>query len=151
MIPPRLRAILVAVAISDYTIDQGPKKGKRVVTDRGGELHTANYRATDLLKLEKKGLIAFSKLDHMSAMWGCPWFKVIVTEAGKEEIADEFARRCAEADEANARLEAPPNFGEGFVEDVDEERAIKDQKAEARKEQRVDAAALLSRGRIRTP
>lgn len=136
MIPPRLREILVRFAISDYTATRGPRAGKRIVALDRGETMSANYRATDLLKLERKGLIEFRRLDDMTAMWGCPWFAVKVTDAGKEEIADEYARRCAEADAANALLVAP-DFGEGFTEDVDEEREERSEASEARARQRA--------------
>lgn len=138
MIPPRLREILIRFGIWDCTATRGPNIGRRTVALDRDETHTANYRATDLLKLERKGLIEFRRLEAMSAMWGCPWFAVKVTDAGKEEIADEYARRCAEADAANAKLEVKPDpFGEGFVEDVDEERAETSERSEARARQRA--------------
>jgi len=133
VIPPRLRTILIQCAISDYTAQRGPRKGHRLVTLGRGKVHTANYRATDLRTLERKGLITFERLETMSEMWGCPWFEVTVTDAGHEEIADEYARRCAEADAANAALEVDPPV----VEDVDEARADAQAKEEARARQRA--------------
>lgn len=141
VIPPRLRQILVRLAISDYMIGRGPKKGQRQVMMGNGCVQTANYRATDLRTLERKGLITYERCETLSALWGVAWFEVMVTEAGKEEISDEFARRCAEADAANAKLEVKPDpFGEGFTEDVDEERDEVTTRSEARARQRATKA-----------
>jgi hypothetical protein len=133
MIPPRLRQILIHFAFSDYVIDSGKHKGKRRVSADRGKIHTANHRATDLRLLERKGLIRFERLESMSEIWGCPWFEVEITEAGREEVAEEFARRCAEADEQNAKLEVP----EPPSDEVDEARAGAADRAEVRARQRA--------------
>lgn len=122
MIPPRLRAFLVRVFIHDVTATRGPRIGRRSIAWHTGETHTANLSAMDLRLLERKGLIEYERLKHMSeadlAMWGCPWFSVKITEAGKEELADDYASLCAEADEQNAKLENPDPFGDKQAEEV---------------------------------
>lgn len=133
MIPPRLRDLLIRCGISDVVATRGPHAGERRVTMDRGKLHTANYRATDLRMLERKGLIRFERLESMSELWGCPWFELELTDAGKEEIADEYARRCAEADAQNSQLSPPDPFGD----DVDESRSDAQAKAEARARQRA--------------
>lgn len=133
MIPPRLRLFLARTFIHDVTATRGPRIGRRSISWHTGETHTANISGVDLRSLERKGLIEFDRLDHMSAMWGCAWFRVKITEQGKEEIADEYARRCAEADEQNARLSAPPEP----ADEIDEKREGMADRAEARARQRA--------------
>jgi len=133
MIPPRLRDLLIRCGISDVVARRGPNRGMRRVTMDRGTTHTANYRATDLRALERKGLIRFERLESMSELWGCLWFEVELTDEGKEEIADEYARRCAEADAENAKLIVEPSV----VDDVDESRSDAQARAEARARQRA--------------
>jgi len=115
MIPPRLREILFRLFLTDYVVDKGPKKGKRIVDmDRVGSsgVYTANYRATDLRTLERKGYITFTKEETMSSLWGIPWFSVKLAPEGLIEVEEEYAKRCAEADASNAKLENPDPFAE---------------------------------------
>lgn len=111
MIPPRLRAFLVRCFIHTIDATRGPNIGKRRV-HMGDNIQTANLSAMDLRTLERKGLVTYERMDHMSAVWGVTWFSIKLTEAGKEEIADEFARRCAEADAMNAKLANPDPHGD---------------------------------------
>lgn len=99
--------------------------------------NAGHIRGTDLRTLEKKGIVTFSLLEHMTNTFGVTCWDVRLTPAGEEEIADDFARMCAEADEKNAALAAPSPLGDGFVEDVDEEREAAADRSEVRARQRA--------------
>lgn len=139
MIPPRLRAWLASAFILDYVIDRGPKRGKRIVSFNSECMTNAGHiRPMDLRALDRKGLISYEVNDIMTNAFGLLCWNVKVTEAGKEELSEEYARRAAIADESNARLENPDPLGEGFIDDdVDVERFKRSEAAEARARQRA--------------
>lgn len=137
MIPPRLRAWLASAFILDYVIDRGPKRGKRIVSFNTSVMTNAGHiRPMDLRSLEKKGLVSYEVNEIMTGAFGLLCWDVKVTDAGKEELSEEYATRRAIADESNARLENPEPLGEGFDE-LDEERAETSEASEARARQRA--------------
>ena len=107
MISPRLRQHMLHMFVHDHT-----NRGKRYV--RWSHKVTTNetqIRPGDLRTLERKGFLRF-ELSGMSSLFGLRFWDCEITDAGKEELADEFAARCAAADEENERKENPDPFGE---------------------------------------
>jgi hypothetical protein len=109
VIPPRLRAAMLRMFVHDHPI--GKAKHRSVFWTSRITTNETQIAASDLRLLEKRGLIRFD-LSDMSALFGVRFWDCTITDQGKEEIEDDFARLCAEADEENARKENPDPFGE---------------------------------------
>jgi len=112
MIPPRLRQKMIDMFVHDHPVG----KKRSVFWTMKVTTNETRIAARDLRLLEKKGLLRF-ELSGMSSLFGLRFWDATITDEGKEEIADDFARLCAEADDENARRENPDPFGEKSHDD----------------------------------
>lgn len=109
MISPRLRQHMLSMFVHDHVV--GKAKKRSVFWTHKVTTNETQIRPGDLRTLERKGFLRF-ELSGMSSLFGLRFWDCEITDAGKEELADEFAARCAAADEENERKENPEPFGE---------------------------------------
>ena len=137
MIPLRARRWLLGF-IHDHHIARGERAGMRIVNlSRAVKTNAGHVRALDLRMLERKGLITYELDQRFTDLFGVMTWDVKLTDAGAEEIEDDYAKRKAQADIANEdRAKAPDPFGDerDLVED---DRAETAERSEARARQRA--------------
>lgn len=89
MISPRLRKLLVRAFVMVNTPKHPPRAFHVGIALSIG---TSQGTYKDWSALAKKGLVTFRRSEGMAAMWGVDFWNAQLTDAGREELADDVER-----------------------------------------------------------